>query len=532
MANKTIKFAELLAIEIESELGVSELAALEAVKKYAIYERDPIGFIETVLGMHLTEEQCAIALSVRDNRETNVQASHGVGKTALAAALVIWFVLALKGMAITTAPTARQVRKLLWGEIRKHYARSRLPGTCLMTEFRLAPKVEAIGFTASDTNKNAFQGVHEDRLLVVQDEACGISPEIDEGAASCVTGARNRMLRIGNPVQGGTPFERSCRQTHIRIPVWNHPNVRWAYAADPTDGIHRLKPEVSAAIVRDDEVIEQTKWPDWCQRDLIPGAVSVSWIEDVRAKYGERSAYWQARVEGYFPEDEGASIIPRSWWNAARARYDADPGYWESMAAPHPRRYGLDVGDGGDAHALAYWQGPVLYGGKSHPTLGDREDVPRAAGLLARELLQNPGASGAVDRGGVGAGALGILLEQGHLVRGVFWGDAAKEKELYHRLKTEQFWQLREAFRKGEVAIAPFASEEEAQDDFAGIYYEQPSSGQIRIEDKAKTRKRLSRSPNLADAIVLAYHCTPIETGHLSTGARDSTNMFRKMRRR
>ena len=48
---------------------------------FSVYADDPVGFFRDVLRLeHITDEQVAIALSVRDNPETNVQASHGCGK--------------------------------------------------------------------------------------------------------------------------------------------------------------------------------------------------------------------------------------------------------------------------------------------------------------------------------------------------------------------------------------------------------------------------------------------------------------------
>lgn len=50
------------------------------IEGYKIYQDNPIGFIETELGVILTTEQKQICESIRDNRETNVQAAHGIGK--------------------------------------------------------------------------------------------------------------------------------------------------------------------------------------------------------------------------------------------------------------------------------------------------------------------------------------------------------------------------------------------------------------------------------------------------------------------
>lgn len=495
---------------LEAEFG---LESADQEIPYPEYLNDPEGFIAQVLGFELTEQQRQICRSVRDDRETNVQASHGCGKTMLASCLVLWWTLAVGGLCITTAPTKRQVVELLWGEVRRTHKRLKLDGELGQTFLRVSEDARAYGFTASDTNSNAFQGVHHPRLLVIEDEACGISNDIDEGASSCATGADNRFLRVGNPIEPGGAFEKACKRRHIRIPVWDHPNVSWAYEQHE-DGSHRLKLDVAAALLDENGTVRPpSEWPDWCPQDKIPGAVSITWIEEARAKYGEGSAYWQSRVEGLFPEDSAQSIVPRTWFMAARARYDANPDYWEEQAAAHKHRYGLDVGDGGDNHALSHWHGPLLQMAKSIPTRGDQEDVTRAAGLAIAAINQRKGTI-TVDRGGCGAGAQAILKEQGKPSTGVHWGESARDSAQFINAKAEDYWSLREAFRKNEVAIAPLGKwEDEAMEDLAGTYWEMTSVGKIRIEDKEKTRKRLKRSPDVGDAITLGFRQPRIPKG-------------------
>ncbi|NDJ20984.1 hypothetical protein GS682_04855 [Nostoc sp. B(2019)] len=473
------------------------------------YADDPVGFIEKELLEKLTEKQKEIANSVRDSRETNVQACHGAGKSHLASRLSIWWILCVGGLVITTAPTDRQVEQILWAEIRRIHGKLKLPGELGMTFLRVNEQARGFGFTASPRNSNAFQGIHNDLLLVIEDEACGISEEIDNGAESCATGARNRMLRIGNPIQSGGPFQRACSKNHIRIAAWTHPNVAWAYQKC-LDGIYRLKPEVARVIIDSvtGDVTEQSCWPDWCQRDIIPGAVSISWIESVRRKKGETSAFWQSRVEGMFPVDSEQSIVPRSWFLQARARYDADPQKWDFAAEHHHWRHGLDVGDGGDDHATASWRGPVLYAAGVQPTKGDRLDVGRAAALGAKVLDAKPGRIN-VDIIGVGSGALSKLLEGDYPGDGTHWGEAADENSLYANLKAEHYWMLREGFRNEEIAIAPLGEiEEMLMEDLAGTYYEETTTGKTKVEDKKKTTARLHRSPNVGDATVLGYNGT------------------------
>jgi hypothetical protein len=273
---------------------------------------DPVGFARW-LGVEPTAEQQKILVSVRDNPETNVQASHGVGKTMISAVCLLFVVFVLGGLSISSAPTSRQVKELLWKEVRSLYDRNRkkLGGRRGELFVKKDEQAYAFGFTAHSYSTDGFQGQHADTLLVILDEANGISQEIDDGASACITGSRNRILRIGNPTSPGTPFEKACKSRHIRIPVWNHPNVSWAYRLE-ADGIHRLKPEVAAAILTgddDDPVAPQEFWPKHFPRDRIPGAVSIAWIEKIRIKKGESSNYWQTRVEGLFSRDTQSLVF-------------------------------------------------------------------------------------------------------------------------------------------------------------------------------------------------------------------------------
>lgn len=491
------------------------------------YTDRPIDFIKEILQIqYLTPQQEEILLSIKSNRVTNVQAAHGVGKSFISALAVLWWVFAREGTAITTAPTRNQVEKILWREIAQIYDRhvEMLGGERGKSFIRLSAEAQAWGFTAVSYKPDVFQGIHAERLLVIQDEANGVSEEIDDGAIACTTGAENRMLRIGNPVHGGTPFEKACVDTHIRVPAWSHPNVSWAYEQD-ANGMHRLKPDIAQQISRVNdrgkrEFLPESCWPQSIL-DLrpvsIPGAISIDWIEGVRDKKGDDSAFWEGRVEGRFPSlSANCAIIPSSWIVAARARYDADPRYWDALAAQYIWRHGLDVGDGGDSHAIASWRGPVLYRVDLISTKGDRQDVSRAAHLGYSRLLELGGVV-AVDRIGVGAGALSELLGRlsqsmlkGSSAVGCNFGGAASNPGHYENARAEQYWKLREAFQNGEVAIAPIEKEDDIIAGFSQILYEETPQGKLKIESKKFIRQRLHRSPDAEDAIVMGFNTTAI----------------------
>src|SRR5436190_17564012 len=87
---------------------------------------DPIWFIMRLLGVsYLTPQQRQIVRSVRNNRRTAAPSGHGIGKTFLAACIVLWFLFSFPGAKVlTTAPTWFQVENLLWREVRKIFTRS------------------------------------------------------------------------------------------------------------------------------------------------------------------------------------------------------------------------------------------------------------------------------------------------------------------------------------------------------------------------------------------------------------------------
>ena len=167
---------------------------------------------------------------------------------------------------------------------------------------------------------------------------------------------------------------------------------------------------------------------------------------------GKEAHSGKAVLKGYFLQTQLSlsSLV-------ARQRYDQAPKDWDESSDLHSSRFGLDVGDGGDPHALARWCGPVLYSIAKMPTRGDMLDANRAAGMSSRQMKAYPGSGSTIDRG-FGSGVIGILKEQELNAHGGHWGQAARDNKTYLNAKAEDFWLLREALRKGEVAIAPGAS--------------------------------------------------------------------------
>ena len=203
--------------------------------------------------------------------------------------------------------------------------------------------------------------------------------------------------------------------------------------------------------------------------------------------------------------DDAWSIIPKSWLEQARLRYDADPRKWDMEALSYGWRIGVDVGDGVDRHAISQWRGSVLYRVKTYETQNDREDTMRLVDEV-EELVQRLGSARiSVDRIGIGAGVLAALIRKGLEAEGCAFGEAASEKTQFRDRKIELYWAFREGLRLGEVAIAPLGeSEGEIFQELRAVRYSSGSDRQLFCEPKSETRKRLKRSPDGGDCIVLA----------------------------
>ena len=111
-----------------------------------------------------------------------------------------------------------------------------------------------------------------------------------------------------------------------------------------------------------------------------------------------------------------------------------------------------------------------------------------------------------VDVIGLGAGVVDRLKEQKFKVNGVNVGEAATDKLKYANLRAEAYWQLADRFQKGEISI-PDDLGLLAQ--LSSIKYKFDSHGRLQIEAKEDMKKRGMKSPDKADALVLAFMESP-----------------------
>ena len=128
-------------------------------------------------------------------------------------------------------------------------------------------------------------------------------------------------------------------------------------------------------------------------------------------------------------------------------------------------------------------------------------------GRVSADLKEHPDATAHVDVIGLGAGVLDRLVELEHQAVGINVAEAASDPERYANQRAEYYWGLRQLFEANEIMLP---DEEELTTDLTQLRYRVVNSnGKIRIEEKDEMKKRLKRSPDRADSLMLAYATPP-----------------------
>lgn len=436
---------------------------------------NPAFFAEELLGVQLWEKQVAILESVRDNRRTAVASGHNVGKTFNAAVAMLWFLYSFpRAKVIATAPTFPQVHQRLWNEVKRRHRLARVPlgGRVLDASLRINDEGwEAIAL--STDRPDAFQGAHEEHVLIVFDEAQGVAPEIWHAAESMMGSEGARWLCIANPIYTTGEFHSAFHgKRHLwhtmHVSCLDHPNVIADRAGEPRP---------------------------------YPAAVTAEWCDQQAHDWGETSGYYQSRVLGQFPAEGEDTLVPLSLLEKTCEM--------QSVLGASGMHMGVDVARfGTDQNVCAVLDCMKLVRVEKWGGMNLMETAGRVL-HLAREM-DIPESCVHVDVIGLGAGVVDRLRESDFCVDAVGfgeqasgeWSDLIGDMPLRNR-RAELYWALRLLLRDKRLILprefGPVWSE------LTQIRYSyDPASGKLTIEPKDKIKERIGRSPDHADAVTLA----------------------------
>lgn len=446
----------------------------------------PVWWVKKVLGAIPWEKQREILDSVRDNPRTAVRSCHGIGKSFTAGQVILWFLYNFRrSIVLSTAPTWRQVEKLVWKEVRASYKRSKVPlGGHILPK---SPEIQiiqdewyAMGLSTNDPDR--FQGYHEKYILVVVDEAAGVPEDIFEAIEGVLTSEHARLLLLGNPTSLSGTFYNA-----FRGPGW------YTIAISAFD-----TPNFTAFGITEED-IENGTWEAKITGPLPnPKLITPAWVADKYLRWSPESPAYHARVKGQFPTEADDTLIPLAWIEAAMER-------WEDTPEGQPVEIGNDIARfGSDKTVIATRRGVKVLPLKVYA----KKDTMETAGLVIVEYTQQDASKIKVDDIGVGGGVTDRLKEQNYPVVPINVGESAIDTEKFADLRSELWWNLRELLdpnpRTNPKPIA-LPRDDELLGDLCGIKYKITSKGQIKVESKDDMKKRIKRSPDRADAVVLAF---------------------------
>jgi phage terminase large subunit len=452
---------------------VTENLKFDPAEVIAAWARDPVAFVQQVLGAEPDEWQAEALNALVSGDKLAVRSGHGVGKTTFLAWTILWWLMTRWPARVNcTANTQFQLETVLWGEIAAWHRRMP-PG---MRE-RLEVKSDKVVFaaedggstrgesgafarTASKEKPEALQGAHSKNMLFIVDEASGVPDIIFEAAEGTLSTPGAKIVLTGNPTRPNGYFYDA---------FYGPLQHRW------------WKKRVSCFDVKGDYV-------------------SPTFIEDMKARYGEDSNVYRVRVLGEFPRQDDDTVIPLDWAESAVGR---------DTTAVGSVVWGLDVARSltRDRSVLVKRQGNVVL---EKPRIWRYDDLMPLVGAIVaeyratrhdmrpKEIL--------IDTIGLGAGAVDRLreLDLGPLVRGINVGDVPAANDRFVRLRDELWWAMREWFETREANL-PFPKDEAFVNEICSPRYAYTSSGKIKVETKDEMRKRGVHSPDLGDALMLTF---------------------------
>lgn len=455
--------------------------------------KDPSLFSEYFLQSTLWDRQRDILHAVATKPRVAVKACHSSSKTYTAARATLWALAAHTDViVVTTAPTWNQVEKLLWGEVHAALLKSRYPfPKALTTELRIGPKRYAYGLSTSVTKQDEgvkFQGVHAERVIVIMDEAPGVDPKIWEAVEGARAGGNVTVLAIGNPTIASGPFydafaDERVGWTLFTIDAFDTPNIR------PL--IHRAYPGKKIESLTDEEIIQPIL--ELSEEELdnnpCPYLTTRRWVKEKWFEWGPGHPSWESRVRGRFPKQSEDALLSLTWLELARLR---------ELEATGKVKMGVDVAGPGEAETVCVARrGPKILEREVFPQSDPRGAVA-AMCLKYRTDLEQVN----VDSVGIGWNFYLHLLDLKLPAVPVNVAETSSDPEKYYNQRAEHFWGLRMRCQAGDLAGL---TDDKMIGQLAGIRYKHNARGQIQIESKEDAAARGVKSPDRAEALMLAY---------------------------
>lgn len=485
-----------------------ELLAKSHKVDYSRYQDNPQSYAADILGITLTPDQSRMLQSIVDNRRTLVKASHAIGKTFVAAvAESWWYDCWSKHIGYITAPTWPQAFGLTFKQLKMLRRARNLPGAILEREIRDEDRnnegYHYIRALNAETGEG-FQGEHSAPILIVVEEGVGVPKYIWDAVGGLMTHPDCRVFAIGNPTDEATEFglaSQSALYNVLSISALDHPNILAELQCQPAPFPDAVRLQWLYEML--EKECERVEKPieDSFEFHALP---EVKAALEGRQPSGEQwhyqpTAYFQGRVLGEFPTQADQQVIPKSWLKS------------QPVVEPvGPYEIGCDIARfGDDRTTIIVRRGPCAISAREIRKM-DTVEVETALKDTAKEFSTSEFEAKHIAiridaTGGLGAGPYDHLKAEGYNVHAVNSSEKARNQEQYKNRRSELWFDTRDRAREKRLDLSRLRRDvrERLERELSAPKYK--AAGQKIVEDKAQMKQRLGYSPDLADALNLAF---------------------------
>ena len=444
----------------------------------------PDWWIEKVLGRPQWRMQKAIAQATFMYPRVTVRSCEISGKTYEAAGIALCFLYNYQpATVITTAPTNRQVEDVLWREIRVAFTNSNmaLEGNLTRKMLELSDNHFAVGFATDEPER--MLGYHNVNVLVIGDDAAGLSQDIYGAIENPLSGGNTHELLLSNPTNSVGAFRETFTSDLYKkyhISAFDTPNL------------------ASFGITQED--IESGEWVNKCGgKELpFPQLMSPQKVAERYKNWGPGSYLYVVFVLGDFPEAGVNNLCKLSDIEFAMSRTLDKEEYEKALKIS-----ALDVARYGDDEcAYAVRQGNKVL---DIITWGMQE-ATYTQGRTATLTRENKPVRTYVDAVGYGAGVYDNLKKEIGEDYNFYEFDAGKpalDTERFLNRRAEGWWIFNQKLVDGDLDL-PKNDKLKAQ--LADIRYTYNGKGQLQIESKEDAKARGSKSPDIGDAVMMTFN--------------------------
>lgn len=462
--------------------------------------------------------------SIADGRWAGIEAATGTSKTYMLARVVYWFLDCFPdSLVVTSAPKQAQLSLNLWSEIGKIFPKfKRVRPKAALYNLRLVVEEEdinkrgeedwddaalsdswqAVGFVCGvgslEQAAVKAQGFHRKHMLIITEETPGMPQAImNSFRNTCSNRRKNLILAVGNPDNQLDVLHKFVSSPNVRgfqVSGYDFPNV---VEKDP---------------------------------DLIPGAITQSFIDEMAIDLGENSSMFKSRCRGISPSESSQSLIKLSWVkDAFTTKLEYDGGY---------HAVGVDVANSekGDKACFTFGEGNICK--EVHEFHCDNATHLAYNLVYDAQELTDRGYTDygtrtihdynimdgyiAVDAVGIGIATVNALMDLNYnpvTITGGQWDEVVpqdfrldpkndneiqKPKYKFQNLRSQIYWELREDLRHGRIWF-DLGDDKELMEE---IMFELTTphvkfkGNFVIVEGKDDIKKRSGgKSPNKADSI-------------------------------